>query len=417
MRPRTSKHEPDAGGQPEVPAPVARGHVRSPRAAPTIPRGTDPQGGAASREKALGSRQRPAGGARPAAGLGASTPGAVLAEVRQDLNRGRAAPVYLLVGEDEYHKQKALDLLRSGLGELHPSDGGTTPWGDRVYWGGESPPVDDIVTCLRTGSLFGGSRLVIIRDCDKMARGLAAELGSFLGRGIPRGSHLILVAGSLDAKADEWHPLSSLWRVLRFDAPPPPARLGWLKARAGEMGLKLEPAAAAELLALSGSGGFFELETELLKLAAYANGEEVSGQTVRLLTSRSSPQATQNAIFEFVDLLMEGAGARALEKVHELIGTGRAPLSIVGMVARQLRLILTVLPAAERGLRVDEIARELKIKPFVARKLAGQAAKTHRRAVESALGLVLRANLMMKKGSDPVLLLERLISALCEKER
>jgi DNA polymerase-3 subunit delta len=70
------------------------------------------------------------------------------------------------------------------------------------------------------------------------------------------------------------------------------------------------------------------------------------------------------------------------------------------MVRRQFRLVARARALFERGEPQPEVARELKVPPFVARKLSEQSRKLDERDLERALATVLALESGLKGGSD-----------------
>jgi DNA polymerase III subunit delta len=83
-----------------------------------------------------------------------------------------------------------------------------------------------------------------------------------------------------------------------------------------------------------------------------------------------------------------------------LISIGEPPLRATYMVRRQFRLVARARALFARGASRGEIARELKVPPFVARKLEEQARGSSEGDLEDALGLVLDLERGLKGGSD-----------------
>jgi len=111
------------------------------------------------------------------------------------------------------------------------------------------------------------------------------------------------------------------------------------------------------------------LDQEIRKILTYVNFiRPVEPDDIEHLT----PFSRQGDIFVLVDALANHRGREAQEMLHRLLEEQDA-LSIFGMVVRQFRLLLQAREVLDKGTREQDIARELKISSFVARKLAPQA--------------------------------------------
>jgi DNA polymerase III subunit delta len=112
------------------------------------------------------------------------------------------------------------------------------------------------------------------------------------------------------------------------------------------------------------------------------------------------PPGVQSNIFAFVDSLAAGDRARAVGLLEDLMSTGEPPLRLTYMVRRQFRLVARARALFERGASQGEVAKELKVPPFVARKLDEQGRGMSDEELERALALVLDLERGLKGGSD-----------------
>ena len=83
-----------------------------------------------------------------------------------------------------------------------------------------------------------------------------------------------------------------------------------------------------------------------------------------------------------------------------MISTGEPPRRLTYMVRRQFGLVARARALFERGASQREVASELKVPPFVARKLEEQARGLGEEDLERAFTLVLDLERGLKGGSD-----------------
>jgi DNA polymerase-3 subunit delta len=152
----------------------------------------------------------------------------------------------------------------------------------------------------------------------------------------------------------------------------------------------------AENLAERVSGDKMRLVQETEKLALYVGDGTATLRDVDLLC----PPDVQSNIFAFVDALAARERGRAIELLEALVGTGEPPLRLTFMVRRQFRLVARARALFDRGVPQPEVTRELKVPPFVARKLSEQSRKLDERDLERALATVLALESGLKGGSD-----------------
>ena len=100
-----------------------------------------------------------------------------------------------------------------------------------------------------------------------------------------------------------------------------------------------------------------------------------------------------------MDSLGAGDRGKAIKLLEDLISTGEPPLRATYMVRRQFRLVARARALFARGASQGEVARELKVPPFVARKLEEQGGRLDEENLERALGLVQDLESGLKGGS------------------
>jgi DNA polymerase-3 subunit delta len=158
--------------------------------------------------------------------------------------------------------------------------------------------------------------------------------------------------------------------------------------------VKLDPGAVADLAEFVGDE-LRQLDQELLKLADYAPARTVTRDDVRKLV----PATRAASVFEMADALGMGDGAAASKVMrHALDVDGEQPLRLVGMIARQYRLLIQAKALAARGAKPPEIARTLNLADWTVPKLLNQAHRHTFVALENAMERILAADEAIKTG-------------------
>lgn len=302
--------------------------------------------------------------------------------------------VYLFHGDDEFAIQRTLQEMRlqagaDGMGEMNTTlmDGRTTG-------------LDELRNAALALPFLADRRMVVVEHplarLDRRGRtiqenGAVDENQSSLKKtrqeylalleSIPPSTALVLVEQQLlddtevtrKVRRDHWlvawakaNPQRVYYRV--FELPRGEAMAGWILARARELGGQISRAAAQELGRLVGNDTR-AAENELLKLLAYVNyNREIEDQDVNLLVA----DAAETNIFDMVDALGERNGQQAVLLLNRLLEDDD-PLRIFGMVVRQFRLLIMAREVIAGGGGEAEIARLVRVHPFVARKLNAQA--------------------------------------------
>ena len=190
---------------------------------------------------------------------------------------------------------------------------------------------------------------------------------------------------------------------------------GWLRERARERAVEIEPQAVEELVDLVGAN-LWALSSEVEKLGRYASGRAVTVDDVRLLT----PQAREESIFGVVDAVMEGRAAPALLLIRRMLAEGSETAQrIQAMIARQLRHIVRATELLEGRADQAAVGEATGVKNrYALGKLMRQARSTSRHAAEAALREVETSDHSVKTGRvNEVLALDLLVTRLAEITR
>lgn len=306
--------------------------------------------------------------------------------------------IAVFYGKDDFSAHEALGALRREL-EVE----GLLPESiDRVE--GESARPDELLAACRTLPFLSPKRLVIVRgllgrfEMRGRGRGGAKALGPWAAfaeglRSLPETTVLVFIDGDVGASNPLLKALRPPAGVREFKRLPQAQLAGWIIERAAGHGVALEARAVATLAALVGPD-LGLLDSELQKLAVYANGERVTEADVRSLVSA----AREPSVFAMADAVVEGRTRDAADLVQRLLVDGEAPQYLLAMIARQYRLLLRTRDALDRGVRAPEIGARLQVQGFVAQRLLQQAPAYFIEALRRAYRRVLEADLSIKRG-------------------
>jgi DNA polymerase-3 subunit delta len=288
--------------------------------------------------------------------------------------------VYLLLGDDEERKARGVEKLRRDRAAEAYDAAGTRP--------------ETVVSACNSFSLFGEGPFVVVRNLDAWNAAQKAVIVDYL-QDPPSDSDLLLLGKKLGARERLLAAVKKSGEVHNFEQPTGKALVKWVVGHAAKLGLDL-PEDVAEDLTTRCSGDKMRLVRETEKLALYVGEGTATHQDVAVLC----PPDIQSNIFAFVDSLAPGQRGRAIKLLEDLIETGEPPLRLTFMIRRQFQLVARARSLFERGASQGEAARELKVPPFVARKLVEQGRKLDDRDLERALALVLDLESGLKGGKD-----------------
>jgi DNA polymerase-3 subunit delta len=323
--------------------------------------------------------------------------------------------IYLLHGEDEYAIAQQLNDLEAKLGDAATASMNTT------QLDGASSNAEQVFSVASSLPFLAKRRLVILTNPLARLSNPAAQskFREQLAK-VPPTTALVLVEYRLltsdkDRSKNKLHWLEK-WalenpeRALLKAYPQPKggALVERIQELARKEGGQISPNAAA-LLGDLVDGDPRLAHQEIHKLLAYvAYKRPVEIDDVQAVTA----DAGQGDIFALVDSLGGRDGRKAMGMLHRLL-EHQEYYAVFGMVVRQFRLLLQVRELLDQGAQRDEVIRQLRLQPFVADKLIGQARRFGLPDLELIYHRLLEVDEAVKTGrSSEALALEMFVSSL-----
>lgn len=287
--------------------------------------------------------------------------------------------VYLFIGDDELAINQAVTALYAQLGDPVTADMNT------ARFDGATVSETELFNAAATMPFLAERRLVVVthplaRLADKNAQKLFCQM---LERLPDTAALVLIVEDQKKYKQGErvWESMTPKhWLhewcaghkprafIKEFELPTTGAMPGWIQNRAVDLGGKFDKEAALELASLV-ENNTRVAEQEIVKLLTYVNRERpVDVEDVQQLTAFKA----EANVFEMVDAMAERNPRKSLQVLHHLLDE-QDEQSIFPMVVRQFRLLIQTRALMDEGQGIEKIQSALKVAPFVAKKLHGQA--------------------------------------------
>lgn len=313
--------------------------------------------------------------------------------------------LYLLYGPDEFARSEALAALCAQLPRDLADLNTTTLDGRKLK-------VETLAGACEAMPFLTDHRLVIVIDALKHSKAGKErdELRAYIER-IPPTCKLVFVEGDeVDKRSAIFTYLKKAGNVQEFQPRSGSDLLRWLRDRAASLGVRLDTPAAQHLVDYAGNAGR-ALATELDKLASYVGqGGTITPAVIDLLVQDRQEQN----LFAFIDDLSLRRRGAALRGIHALLEEGQAATYILFMLARQVRILLSVQELVAQRMRPDDIAAQLKQKPFVIRKALEQVRSYQRGELEALHDRLLELDHASKTGRIQAdVALEVLVMEVC----
>lgn len=300
--------------------------------------------------------------------------------------------VVFVHGEETVWQERVYELLkqrsaRDSFGE----------WNWSVFYGSRELNLDALTTELATVPWGGASKIVVLRDAHLVPADTLHKLVKWLA-GSPQTNCLALFFQRVD---ENWKFLPVL-RELALEIQCVPLAAGQLAQYVQEycqsQGKDMGEAAVKQFLARVGTNLQF-VHQELDKLLTFAGSRtQITEEDVAEITAFWPDQIADHTIFQLTDALAQKKRPEALRVLRQLLGAGEAPLRILAMIERQLRLLL----AAKTGGRdVELAAQEMgESRAYLLRRLRPQAAQFSLDELLAGFYAVLQADGELKLGAS-----------------
>jgi DNA polymerase-3 subunit delta len=327
-------------------------------------------------------------------------------DVLISLKKGSLAPFYLFYGPEEFWIELTIDTIKRAFIPDSAKDFNL----ETLYAGDVSP--QEMLNRARLIPFMSPYRLIIVRGTEHFSKG---DLGLFLSYlDSPVDSTCVIwVSGTTNLTGSFYKRFEEHSRAVNFRRLTERQAYGWIQRRAEELGLRMDQEASAFLYQMVGSS-LRDIYNEIQKLSLRFPDSRIAVAQVRELATFSR----FFSVFDLVDFVSQKDVPHALEVLNRLFETqGRdsnSVLGIMGMVARQVRLILKAKSGLRRGRGKRGVIERLKpLPPFVIDKCIAQEQLWQEGELQEALNYLYDADGLIRTGSKGDLVLESLVVQLC----
>ncbi len=290
-----------------------------------------------------------------------------------------------MIGTDPFLLGEALaDLLGRLAGEV--DDMGST----RVD--GSRAALAEVLDEVRTLSLLGGRRVVVVEEADPFVSTHRAAMERYC-ESPSGGGCLILLCRSMPKNTRLYKIITKTGTVVTTEAPKGRGVVSWLMSRARTAHGKTLSQPAAQRLREHLGDALGVLDAELAKLAAYAGTRaEIVPADIDALTGHHR----EEKVFAVTDAMSAGDTAAAIEHWEQVLATDRAaPGRAIAGLAWGIRRLLATRRDFEVGVSVRELSRRMYMEPGI---LEQRLRRVTVDSLEAQQRDLLRADLEVKTG-------------------
>ncbi|MEJ5348823.1 MAG: DNA polymerase III subunit delta [Desulfosoma sp.] len=314
----------------------------------------------------------------------------------------REAPlrnIYLFRGDDP----SLLDKAWEALVEAVRAREGSPIQGEQMD--AKETSVHEVLSRARTVPMFASRRVLRVRDVDLWPKEQRDLLERFVVYPSPR-SHVVLTLGSKKSWKNLEKAVAAHGAIVDFQPMQERQLPVWVREKAAAQGKAMTPSAAFLLVEAVGTD-LHALETEIEKLCLYVgDAATITAEDVEAACSR----VRSEHVFKLMDHVVEGRSKAALETLRQLLLKGDAPLALLALLARHVRLLWQVKDGLDRGETVGSLAQKMRLPPFAVEKTARHAHLFSEDALLQLHAAIIAIDLSLKTTTlDPARALEGLL--------
>lgn len=280
----------------------------------------------------------------------------------KDLEKGTLAPLYFLFGEEPYLLNQSAERFKFAV-----LSEGAMDFNFTVFYASDAD-VQNIRDAVETLPMMAPRRLVILKEAQELTDREWQELEPLIETPVDS-TVFVIMATRVDKRKKQIRALLEKASCVEFKKPFDNQIPQWIKYIASDLGLKISDDGTHLLHKLVGHH-LTEIEGELKKLGDFVGGERrIEVADVAQAVSRSR----EENVFDFTRAIGENDRVKALEHLVHLMDQGQNEIGIISLVARHIRLLLTIKKGLEEGLHGAKLAHYAQIPPYFLESYLDQA--------------------------------------------
>lgn len=275
-------------------------------------------------------------------------------EIKTNLKTAPLLATYLFLGEEDYLKKEIVSEIKRYIFKNSEED---IDFNYNLFYGDETNVVS-IVNTANSFPFFTPKRLIILKRVEGLSTKDKAILCSYIENPC-KTTCLILIAtaSKLDKTSLIYQTVLKKGQIINFYRLFDNEVKSWLMERC-KRGKKKITSGAIELLLQRIGNSLQELEMETNKLISFIGEKETLTEEDIIKASGESYQAT---VFDLGAVIGERKQDKSIKILKNLLLQGEAPVKILFMIARHLRLLWQAKLLQEQGVPQIQIASSLKI--------------------------------------------------------
>ncbi len=323
----------------------------------------------------------------------------------KDLEQGRLAPLYFIFGEEPYLLNQSAERFKYAV-----LSEGAADFNLSIFYANDAD-VNVVRDAVETLPMMAPRRLVILKEAQDLSDKEWATLEPLFESAVDS-TVFVLIASRVDKRKKTIRMLLEKADCVEFKKPYENQIPSWINYIAQNLQVEISKDAIHLLHKLVGHH-LTEIESELKKLSDFVGERRIEVTDVAQVVSRSK----EENVFDFTKAIGENDRVKALEHLVHLLDQGQSEIGIVSLLARHVRILLTVKKGMEEGLHGAKLAHYAQVPPYFLESYIDQARLWAARKLEQTLMVLCETDKALK--SSPLsshIWLENLVLKTCSSE-
>ena len=321
----------------------------------------------------------------------------------KNLENRQLAPLYFLFGEEPYLLNQSVERFKYAV-----LNEGAVDFNYSLFYA-RDVDVEIVRDGVETLPMMAARRLVVLKEAQELTDKEWAELESLIESPVET-TVFVILATRIDKRKKQIRLLLDKAECVEFKKPYENQMPSWINYIAQSLGLTIANDAIHLLHKLVGNH-LTEVEGELKKLGEFIGGQRrIEMADVARVVSRSK----EENVFDFTKAIGENDRVKALEHLVFLMDQGQSETGIVSLVARHVRILLTLKRGSDEGLHGAKLAHYAQVPPYFLENYLDQSRLWTTKKLEQTLVVLAETDRALK--SSPLsshIWLENMVLKTC----
>ena len=311
--------------------------------------------------------------------------------------------VYFIFGDEPFLIEQSVERFKFAVLNENSID-----FNYNLFYADDSS-IENVIDVVETLPVFTLQRLVILKNSQHLTDAEWALLEPLISQPVTS-TVFVIMADKIDKRKKHFKSLIDKSHAIEFKKPYDNEIPRWIQYYAQQFQLKLNSAALQRFHRLVGNN-LSEIYAQMIKLKTYMNQQvDVDENHINSVISYSK----EESVFDFTKAIGSKDKVMALEQIVHLLDQGQNEMGIVVLLARHIRILLTVRHGLDMGVGGTKLANMANVSPYFIDEYVDQAKKWTTRKLQDALLILQETDRALKTSpTSSHIWLENLVIKSC----